>query len=47
MPLYLVQPAANRFPLGVPAEGVFEPEIDMSAQVKPCVEEGPWKRYDQ
>ena len=41
MALYLIQPAAYGFPVRVPAEGVFEPEIDMAAQFEASIEEGP------
>ena len=41
MPLDLIKAGRNGFPVGVPAQGVFEPEVDMWPLCKPVVEAGP------
>lgn len=47
MGIDLVQPAADCFTIGVPAQGIFEPEIDMLTKIKPGVEVGPLIQYDK
>ena len=41
MALNFIQYTADGFALGVPAEGIFEPEIDMPAEFEACVDVGP------
>ena len=37
----LIQPAADGLTVGVPGEGVFEPEVDVATQFEACIEVGP------
>ncbi len=47
MPLDLIQTATDGFAFGVPAQGVFEPEIDVAAQFEASVEVGPLFLYEK
>ena len=42
MSVNLIQPAANNHPIGVPAQGVHEAEVNVAAQREASVKEDPF-----
>ena len=45
IPLDLIQSGWNAFPVRIPAEGVFEPEVNVTSELPACVEVGNCFHY--